>query len=309
MIGRGNRVSQQPGQDRIRSAGARHKTKLYWVIGLTGTYLVAEVVGGILTGSLALLADAGFMFTDLVALSLALAAIRIGERAATERKTFGYYRAEVLAALANAVLMALIFAYILYEAYQRFRHPREVLGGWMMAVAAVGLTVNLTSVVLLRRASAESINLRGAYLEVLGDMLGSVAVIVGGLIILLTGWSLADPLLSLGIGLFILPRALSLLTDSVDILMESTPKDLDMGALRRRVESIAGVTQAHDLHARTITSGIVALSGHVVVEDVGRSAAVLSEAGRVLREEFGIQHSTLQIEPPGFDEAAEAVHL
>lgn len=292
----------------IRSAGAHHKSKLYWVVGLTGTYLVAEVVGGILTGSLALLADAGFMFTDLVALSLALAAIRIGERPATERKTFGYYRAEVLAALANAALMGLICAYILYEAYQRFREPREVLGGWMMAVAVVGLTVNLTSVLLLRQASQESINLRGAYLEVLGDMLGSVAVIVGGLIILLTGWTLADPILSVGIGLFILPRAWSLLKDTVEILMESAPKDVDVGALRRRLESITGVVDTHDLHVWTITSGMVALSGHVVVEDIDRSVAVLTEARRVLREELGIEHATLQIEPPAFEERAEAVH-
>lgn len=292
----------------IRSAGARHKSKLYWVVGLTGTYLIAEVVGGILTGSLALLADAGFMFTDLVALSLALAAIRIGERPATERKTFGYYRAEVLAALANAALMGLICVYILYEAYQRFREPREVLGGWMTAVAVVGLTVNLTSVLLLRQASQESINLRGAYLEVLGDMLGSVAVIVGGLIILLTGWTLADPILSVGIGLFILPRAWSLLKDTVEILMESAPKDVDVGALRRRLESITGVVNTHDLHVWTITSGMVALSGHVVVEDIDRSVAVLTEARRVLREELGIEHATLQIEPPAFEERAEAVH-
>lgn len=292
----------------FRTAGRRHRSKLYAVIGLTGTYLVAEVVGSILTGSLALLADAGFMFTDLVALSLALVAIKIAERAATQGKTFGYARAEVLAALANALLMGGICAYILYEAYERFRHPREVLGGWMMAVAVVGLGVNLTSVLLLRAASKESINLRGAYLEVLGDMLGSVAVIAGGLIILLTGWRLVDPILSAGIGLFILPRAWGLMKETVDILMEGTPKRLDMGKLRARIESIAGVVGSHDLHAWTITSGILNFSGHVVVKDAGRIAAVLSEAHRALREEFGIAHTTLQIEPQGFEESNDTLH-
>lgn len=292
----------------LRSAAARHKSKLYVVVALTGTYLVAEVVGSIITGSLALLADAGFMFTDLVALSLALVAIRIGERPAGERKTFGYARAEVLAALVNAVLMGLIFAYILYEAYQRFQNLPEVLGGGMMAVAAVGLGVNLVSVFMLREASKESINLRGAYLEVLGDMLGSVAVIVGGLIIMVTGWRVADPLLSVGIALFILPRAWSLLTEAVEILMESTPRNVDLPALRRRLESLAGVGAVHDLHAWTITTGMTALSAHLVVENADGGLSVLEQANAVLSDEFGIAHTTLQVETPGFAEAREAIH-
>lgn len=295
-------------QENLRSSSARHKSKLYWVIALTGTYLVAEIIGSIFTGSLALLADAGFMFTDLVALSLTLTAVKIAQRPANERKTFGYYRAEVLAALANAALMFMVCGYILYEAYQRFREPREVLGGWMMAIALVGLAVNLASVLLLRGASKESLNMRGAYLEVLGDMLGSVAVITGGLIILLTGWRLTDPILSVGIGLFILPRAWSLLKESVDILMEGSPKDLDLEELRRRIQSVADIVDVHDLHAWTMTSGLVLLTGHLVVADVGRNVAALSEAKRVLREEFGIEHSTLQVEPRGFRESAESVH-
>lgn len=293
---------------RVESAAARHRGKLVWVIGLTGTYLVAEVIGAFVTGSLALLADAGFMFTDLVAVSLALAAIHIGARPATPRQTFGYYRAEVLAALANAALMLLICAYILFEAYQRLRHPRAVMGDGMMAVAVIGLIVNLVGAWLLREASRESLNLRGAYLEVLGDTLGSLAVIAGGLVIWRTGWRLVDPILSVGIGLFILPRAWSLLKESLEILMEGTPRELDLERLRRALASIDGVVGVHDLHAWTITSGMTALAGHLVVADMGRSLAVLTEARRRSRAEFGLEHVTLQVEPPDFPEAAGAVH-
>lgn len=293
---------------RVESAAGRHRTKLIWVIGLTGTYLIAEIIGAALTGSLALLADAGFMFTDLVALSLALVAIKIAARPASVRRTYGYYRVEVLAALANALLMSLVSGYVLYEAYQRMQHPREVMGAGMMAVALVGLAVNIVGARMLRQASRESLNMRGAYLEVLGDMVGSLAVVVGGIVIWFTGWHRVDPVLSVGIGLFILPRAWSLLKESLDILMESTPRDLDLDRLRERLSAIAGVASVHDLHAWTITSGMTALSGHLVVQDAARPLTVLTQAQRLLREQFGIGHTTLQIEPPGFNEDSRDLH-
>ena len=293
---------------RVESAAARHRKKLVWVVALTGTYLVAEVIGAFVTGSLALLADAGFMFTDLVAVSLALFAIKIAARPASARRTYGYYRAEVLAALANALLMVFICGFILFEAYQRVQHPREVMGGGMMAVALVGLAVNIAGALLLRQAARESLNMRGAYLEVLGDMVGSLAVIAGGVIIWFTGWRLVDPVLSVGIGLFILPRAWSLLRESLDILMESTPRHLDLPRLRARLTAIAGVAGVHDLHAWTLTSGMTALSGHLVVPDPAQHFAVLAAARGMLRDEFGLEHVTLQLEPPDFDESAHGLH-
>lgn len=278
------------------SAAARHRTRLAWALGLTLAYMVAEVAGGFITGSLALLADAAHMLTDAGGLALALLAIRLGARAATARKTFGYLRFEILAALLNAVVLLVLTAYILYEAYQRFLQPPEVLGGPMIAVAAVGLAVNLVSMRLLSAGSSESLNMRGAYFEVLSDMLGSLGVIVAALVIMATGWTLADPIIGAGIGLFIIPRTWNLLGEAVHILLEGTPAGFDMAGLERRLRAIPGVEAVHDLHVWTITSGLDAMSGHVVVTDMAEASRVLRLARQALKEEFGIDHTTIQVE-------------
>ncbi|BBL79066.1 MAG: cation diffusion facilitator family transporter [Actinomycetota bacterium] len=287
------------------SAGGRHKGRLYVVLALTGSYMFAEVIGGILTGSLALLADAGHMLTDVFGISMALIAIKLGERPASDRRTFGYYRTEVLAALTNAVILVVVAIYILYEAYRRFQDPPDVLGGWMMVVAVIGLAVNLVGMFILVKGAGESLNVKGAYLEVLGDTLGSIGVIVASLIIIFTGWYPADPIIGVGIGLFIIPRAYNLLKESVNVLLEGTPKDLDLGEVREALEKLPGVVRVHDLHAWTITSGMNAMSGHLVVEDMNRSSDILTGAQKLLHDRFDIEHSTIQIEPVDFEEPAE----
>uniref|UniRef100_UPI0021C68063 cation diffusion facilitator family transporter n=1 Tax=Microvirga sp. Mcv34 TaxID=2926016 RepID=UPI0021C68063 len=247
-------------------------------------------------GSLALLADAAHMLTDAGGLALALLAIRFAERPATPQKTYGYLRAEILSALANAVVLLLLTVYILYEAYQRFLAPPEILGGPMLAVAAVGLVVNLISMRLLAGGSSESLNVKGAYFEVLSDMLGSLGVIVAALVVLFTGWSLADPLIGAGIGLFIVPRTWTLLKQATHILLEGTPPEVDVSLLESKLRAIPGVNAAHELHVWTITSGIDAMSGHLVLADMADGARILRMARQVMTEEFGINHITIQIE-------------
>ena len=290
-----------------RTVAAGRKGRLTFVLCLTATDLVAEVAGGLLFNSLALLADAGHMLTDVMGLALALAAIRFGERPATPARTYGYYRLEVLAALANGVLLIGISLYILYEAYERFRNPPEVAGAAVVAVAAVGLVINLVSMRLLHAGAKGSLNVRGAYLEVLSDMLASIGVIVAGSIVWLTGWNYADPLVSAAIGLFILPRTWRLLGEVVGILLEGTPKDVDLARLRREVEMLPGVAAAHDLHAWTVTSGMHAMSLHVVLSDGGAYDQVLKAVQGWITAGFGIAHVTVQVEPPGV--AEHEVHL
>lgn len=272
------------------------------MLGLTSTYLIVEVIGGILTGSLALLADAGHMLTDVLGLSMALIAIKLGERPASLRRTFGYYRTEILAALANAVILILVAIYILYEAYRRFQQPPEVLGGWMMAVGVVGLLVNLAGMFILIKGAGESLNVKGAFLEVLSDTLGSLGVIIAAVIIIFTGWYPADPIIGVGIGLFIIPRAYNLLKEAVNILMEGVPKGIELDEVREALESLPDVIRVHDLHVWAITSGMYNLSGHLVVEDVNCCTNILPQAQKLLHDRFNIQHSTLQLEPEGFTE-------
>lgn len=278
------------------TAGARHRRSLVLALGLTATFLVAEIVGALISGSLALLADAAHMLTDAGGLALALFAIWFAARPATPAKSYGYLRAEVLAALANAVVLLLLTVYILYEAYQRLFEPTEILSTPMLVVAVIGLIVNLVSMRLLASGSQESLNLKGAYFEVLADMLGSVAVIASALLIMFTGWTLVDPIVGAGIGLFIVPRTWSLLTQAVNILLEGTPVGFDMRKLDGALRDIAGVTDLHDLHVWTITSGIDAMSGHLVVTDGTDEQTVLLKAREKLHAEFGIDHSTFQIE-------------
>ncbi len=278
------------------TAAGKHKSRLAMALGLTTAFMAAEVVGGLWTGSLALLADAAHMLTDAGGLALALIAIRFAERPATPEKTFGYVRAEVLSALTNAVVLLLLTVYILYEAYKRFLSPPEIIGGPMLAVAVVGLVVNLVSMKLLSGGSSESLNVKGAYFEVLSDMLGSLGVIVAAVVVMATGWTIVDPIVGAGIGLFIVPRTWSLLKQAVHILLEGTPPEVDLKLLEAKLAALPGVVAVDDLHVWTITSGLDAMSCHLVVDDMARSAAVLTAASAAMRSEFGLAHTTIQIE-------------
>jgi cobalt-zinc-cadmium efflux system protein len=281
------------------SAAGKNKRRLALVLALTMTYLLAEVVGGLLTHSLALLADAGHMLTDVAGLGLALLAIRFAERSATPERTYGYYRMEILAALSNAVVLIGISLYILYEAYERFRNPPEVQSGAMLAVASVGLVVNILGIYLLRGGSGESLNMKGAYFEVLSDMLTSIGVIAAGIIMLTTGWYYADPLISAGIGLFILPRTWLLLRDAVGVLLEGTPADVNLAALREAIGRVAGVADVHDLHVWSLTSGVNAMSVHTVLADHSLHDEVLLAVQRKVKSDFKIAHATVQVECQG----------
>jgi cobalt-zinc-cadmium efflux system protein len=266
---------------------------------LTFIYFLVEVAGGILTNSLALLADAAHMLTDVGGLALALFALWMSQRPATPRKTYGYYRVEILAALANAVVLFLIAFYILYEAYRRFQEPPEVASLPMLGVAVVGLGVNLFGIWNLRRGAKESLNVQGAFLEVVSDTLGSLGVIVAAVIMLATGWYYADPLFSVLIGFFILPRTWGLMTQAVNVLLEGTPAHINLKAVEEAMRSVPGVAAVHDLHVWTITSGMDALSAHVVLAEgtEPRDAQnVLERLNVQLKDEFGIDHTTIQVE-------------
>ena len=280
----------------LASAGGRHKRPLQIAFGLTLTYMVAEVVGGLVTGSLALLSDAAHMGTDVLGLGMALAAVHLASRPAKSQRTWGTYRLEVLAALANGVLLFGVAGYILFEAWQRFSEPPEVAGVAVMVIAAIGLTVNIVSFRLLRAGSAESLNVKGAYLEVLSDMLGSVGVIVAGAVVAVTGWTYADPVIAAGIGLFILPRTYRLCAQAVRIIMEIAPPEVDVAEVERRLGALPGVAEVHDLHLWTLTSGIEAASCHVVIADGADAHGVLDSVGDVLRDEYNVVHSTIQCE-------------
>ena len=281
------------------SVTAKNRRALWITFGLTFTYFWAEVIGGLVTNSLALLADAAHMLTDVGGLGLALFAAWMSTKPATPRRTYGFYRIEILAALTNAVVLFLMAFVILYEAYRRFRDPPEVASLPMMAVAAVGLVVNLVGIGMLRKASGEGLNMKGAYLEVVSDLLGSVGVLVAGVVMLTTGWYYADPLFGVGIGLFILPRTWGLMTQAVNVLLESTPAHINLAEVETALLGVEGVASVHDLHVWTITSGIDALSAHVVLaEGISRSAAdaVIERSAAALKEKFGIGHTTIQVE-------------
>lgn len=280
----------------VMSSAGQNKKRLLIVFGLTASTMVAEIIGGLLTRSLALLADAGHMMTDVVSLGLALLAIWFAERPATVRKTYGYYRVEILAALTNCVLLLLVSFYILYEAARRLEHPADILSGPMLLIAVFGLTINLIGMWLLREGSAHSLNVKGAYLEVLSDILGSVGVIVASIIIMKTGWKAIDPIISAGIGLFILPRTWVLLRQVVNILMEGTPSHINLKDVASAMQDIENVEAVHDLHVWTITSGFDALSVHVEVKDSKKSDGTLAALRSLLKEQFKIDHPTIQVE-------------
>jgi cobalt-zinc-cadmium efflux system protein len=257
--------------------------------------MLAEVAGGLLTGSLALLADAGHMLTDVLGLGMTIAAMWFAHRPATPDRTYGFYRLEILAALANALVLFAVAGGVLFEAWRRLEHSPEIATGPMLAVASGGLLINIVSARLLHRPARESLNVRGAYLEVLGDLLGSVGVIVAGVVIRLTGWWQADPIVSVLIGVMILPRTWTLLTSALDVLLEATPSNIDVRRVEAAMRTVPGVAAVHDLHIWSITSGFVALSGHVLAES-RPSEAVLHDLQLMFRSQFGIEHATMQVE-------------
>ena len=279
---------------------AASRARLLWALGITLAFLTIEVAGGLWAGSLALLADAGHMAADAGGLGLALFAIWIATRPPTPEKTYGYYRAEILAAFVNALFLLAVAGAILYEAYRRILAPSEALGGPMLVVALVGLAANGACAWLLHDAAGRSLNVRAAYLDVLNDALSSVAVVLAAIVIIVTGWTLADPLVSVAIALVIVPRTWGLLRQAVNVLLEGTPPHLDLGEIEEAMRRVPGVRRVHDLHVWTLTSGREAMSAHVVVEDVGESDRLLRELHDVLHARFGIDHTTIQLEsePP-----------
>jgi len=279
-----------------RVNGRIDKHRLWIVFSLTSGYMLAEAVTGILTQSLALLADAGHMLTDAGALGLSLLAVWFSERPSTPERSFGYYRAEILAAFVNALVLLLMSFYIVYEAWQRFKNPPVVIGWPMLIVASIGMVVNLAGIRLLGTLSGRSLNVRAAYLEVVSDLLGSLGVVAAGVIVLTTGWYRADPVIGAAIGLFIVPRTWGLLKEVVHILMEGAPSGLDLNKLRETILAMPGVTSAHDLHVWTLTSGVNAMTAHVWISDAADDPAVLKELRRIAKEQFGIEHTTIQIE-------------
>lgn len=269
---------------------------------LVGVYMVAEVIGGLLSNSLALLADAGHMLSDAAALGLSLFAIHLARRPSTPQRSYGYYRAEILAALANGAALVALSIYIFVEAIQRFLAPAEVQGGLMLWIAAGGLAVNVVSLWILHAGRQESLNVHGAWLHVLGDALGSVGTIVAGLLIWAFGWYWSDPLASLLIGGLIIYSSWALLKEAVAVLMESAPRGIDPDNVLAAILAVPGVRAAHDLHIWTITSGIHALSAHVTVESQVDDHETLGAIRHVLHERFHIDHLTIQVEPEGFED-------
>lgn len=265
-------------------------------LALTTGFLVVEIIGGIYTGSLALISDAAHMMTDTAGLAIALAGVKIGELAADNRRTFGYKRFEILAAAGNAILLFLVAGYILFEGCKRLVGTAEVQSLPMLVIAAIGLVVNLISMRLLGHGKSSSLNIKGAYLEVYSDMLGSIGVIAAAAIIWLTGWTWVDAIVAIGIGLWVLPRTWQLLKETTNILLEGVPDGIDLDAVAAELRKTPGVRDLHDLHIWAVTSGAPSLSAHIVLANGAASDAVRVAANQMLDEKFEIEHTTLQIE-------------
>ncbi|MFC1988655.1 cation diffusion facilitator family transporter [Chloroflexota bacterium] len=273
-----------------------HRLKI--VLAIVAVITVAEVIGGIVSNSLALLGDAGHMFVDALALGLSLFAITMAARPATLNKTYGYHRVEIMAALANGVTLVLVAAYIFYEAYQRFLNPPEVRAPIMLIVASIGLVANLAGMLLLKGASHGNLNIRSAFWHILGDTISSVGVIIGGIIIAITGWGVVDPIIAVLIGCIILWGAVQLVKESVDILLEAVPGHIPVGKVIEILNNVDGVDEVHDVHVWTITSGIHAMSAHLIIEDqsVSGSAEIVDKVNKDLHQQFNVAHTTLQLE-------------
>jgi cobalt-zinc-cadmium efflux system protein len=293
-------VDSRDGHSHGRHEGGRKdKRALSIVLGLTATFLVVEVIGGLITGSLALLADAGHMLSDAFSLGLALFAVWLAGHPVTPNRSFGYKRAEILAALVNGVTLVAISILIFYEAYRRFQEPPEILGGPMLAVAVMGIVVNIAGVLILSRSGGESLNVQGALRHVLADAAGSAGAIAAATVIVLTGWSYADPLISILIGLLVLGSSWGLLRDSVNVLLEEAPRGIDVERVGRKMAQAEGVEEVHDLHVWTITSGFPALSAHVLVGRDENCHARRRDLEELLAGEYGIEHTTLQVDHVG----------
>jgi cobalt-zinc-cadmium efflux system protein len=258
--------------------------------------MLVEAVTGFISNSLALLADAGHMLTDAGALGLTLFASWLSERPPSEKRSFGYYRAEILATLVNALVLLVMSLYIMYEAWQRFKNPPAVTTWPMLTVAGIGMGVNLIGIRLLREFSGKSLNVKAAYLEVMSDLLGSLGVVVAGVIMMTTGWYRADPIFGAGIGLFIVPRTWTLLKDAVHILLEGVPSNIDLSDIERACLKVAGVVKVHDLHVWTLTSGVNCMSAHVRVTKSEDSRRILNDVQSIAKDAFGIQHTTIQVD-------------
>ncbi|MCL2731987.1 MAG: cation diffusion facilitator family transporter [Actinomycetia bacterium] len=288
------------------TAGAAHRGRLRIALGITLLVMVTEAAGSAVTGSLALLADAGHMATDAAGLAMALLAIHVAARPPSERRTFGFARAEILAAALNAGLLFAVGAFVFYEGVRRLISPHALDGGATVAFGLFGLVANSVSLLVLMRGQRESLNVRGAFLEVMADALGSCAVVVSAVVYLASGWQQADAVASLLIGVLIVPRTWQLLREALDVLLEAAPKHVDMGQVRRHIVSLPGVEGLHDLHVWTITSGLPVLSAHVVVsqgvlEEVGYEK-MLHDLQGCLGAHFDVEHCTFQLEPAGHAE-------
>jgi cobalt-zinc-cadmium efflux system protein len=291
---------------------AGHRRRLLLVLAITAAVMVVEVVGAVVSGSLALLADAGHMLTDVAGVGISLLAATLASRPPTLTRTYGWQRAEILAAMVNGMLLIGVAAVVLVEAFRRVSRPPELGTGVMLAVAVLGLVANLVALRLLHRGKGESLNVRGAYLEVFGDVLGSAAVVLAAAIIAITGWWIVDPLASIAVALLILPRTWLLLRDALDVLLEATPRGVALAAVRRHILDVPGVQDVHDLHAWTITSGMPVLSAHVVVDEsviaTGCGPSVLDRLQRCLAGHFDVEHSTFQLEPAGHRDHEGSAH-
>ena len=298
-------MRQQAGQHGHRNGTARRRMKIIVVI--VFAIMVAEIIGGLLSNSLALLGDAGHMLVDGLALSLSLFAMTMAARPATVSKTYGYHRVEIMAALANGTLLILVAAYIFYEAYQRFLDPPLVRAPIMLVVAGIGLTANLIGIFLLKGVSHGSLNIKAAFWHILGDTISSVGVIIGGIVIWTTGWATIDPIIAILIGCIILWGAVRLVREATDILLEAVPKHAPMDQVIGMLRAVAGVEEVHDVHIWTITSGIHAMSAHLIIEDqsVSGSAEIVDKVNRALNQQFNITHSTLQLECEKCDSCPE----
>lgn len=297
------------GHDHARGAvRAGHARPLWIALALTAAFMATEVVASLLTGSLALLSDAAHMFTDAAALAVSLIALRIAQRAADRKRTFGYYRFEILAATFNAVLLLIVAVYILYEAYWRVRSPESIQSMGMLAVAIVGLGINLISMRLLRAGSEANLNMKGAYLEVWSDMLGSIGVIVAAVLIYFTGALWIDPLVACLIGLWVVPRTWVLLKEAVNILLQGVPKGMRIEEVEEALKGIRGVVEVHDLHVWSLTSGKHVLSAHLVADLRRCTEQEVLTAVNECVSRFGIHHTTTQIEAQGFDCETPEVH-
>ena len=291
-------MSTETTTETTTSAGNKHNKSLKIVFSITLVYFIVEVIVGFMSNSLALLSDAAHMLTDVAGQVLALFAIWMASKPRNSKKTYGYLRTEIFSALINAIVLIFISGYILYEAWQRFQDPPKVAGFSMLIVASIGLIINLISMKILKSGSEESINIKGAFLEVVADMLSSIAVIIAGIIILSTGWLLIDPIISALIGLFILPRTFGLLKESVDILLEGVPKDVNYDAVEKYISKNPGVDSIHDLHIWSLTSGVNALSGHIIMKPettITEMNDIIFKIKKELNSSYKISHTTLEV--------------